>query len=50
MVLSLSLVSFIYFEIRAKACNLLLAFLQSLETCSLKVSLLSVETPDNNLE
>ena len=38
IVLSLPLV--IYFEICIKACNLLLVFLQSLETCSLKVSLL----------
>ena len=48
IVLSLCLV--IYFEIRAKACNLLLSFLQTLETCLLKVSLLSVKTPNNFLE
>ena len=48
LVLSLSLV--IYFEIRAKAYNLLLAFLQSLETSSLKVSLLSIKTLNNFLE
>ena len=48
IVLSLSLV--IYFEIQAKACNLLLAFLQSLETCSLKVSLLSIKNPHNSFE
>ena len=47
IVLSLSLV--ICFPIRAKASNLLLAFLQTLETCSLKVSLL-IETPNNVLE
>ena len=40
----------IYFEIRTKACNLLLVFFQSLETCSLKVSLLSIITPNNVLE
>ena len=40
----------IYVEIRAKAYNLLLAFLQSLETCSLKVILLSIETHNNFLE
>ena len=39
-----------YFEIRAKECNLLLVFLQSLETCSLKKSLLSIKTPNNFLE
>ena len=32
-----------YFEIRAKACNLVLAFLHSLERCSLKVSLLLIK-------
>ena len=46
--LCLSLV--IYFEIRAKACYLLIAFMQNLETCSLEVSLLSIKTPNNFLE
>ena len=48
IVIGFSLV--IYFDIRAKACNLLLAFLQSVETCLLKVSLLSYKTPNNFLE
>ena len=39
-----------YFEIRAKACYLLIAFMQNLETCSLEVSLLSIKTPNNFLE
>ena len=43
IVLSLSLV--IYLEIQAKACDLLLSFLQSVETCLLKVSLLSIIIP-----
>ena len=47
-VLKLSLV--IYFEKQAKVLNLLLVFLQSLETCSLKMSLLPIKTPINFLE
>ena len=42
-IIVLSLPLAIYFEIRANACNLLLTFLQNLETCSLKVSLLSIK-------
>ena len=40
----------IYFEIRAKACNLLLALMQSLETCLLKASILPIKSPNNFLE
>ena len=34
-----------YFAILASACNLLLAFLHILSTCSLKFNLLSIVTP-----
>ena len=47
-VLSLSLV--IYFHFRAKAYNLLLTFLQTLEAFLLKVSLSSSKTTNNFLE
>ena len=47
-VLKLSLV--IYFEKQAKVLNLLLVFLQSLETCFLKMSLLPTKTPNNFLD
>ena len=40
----------IYFENRAGAYNLLLAFKQSLELCSLKVGLLSIKSHNNYLE
>ena len=39
-----------YFEIWTKVCNLLIVFLQSLETCLLKVGLFSTKTPNNFLE
>ena len=48
IVLSSSLV--MYFEIWTKVCNLLIVFLQSLETCLLKVGLFSTKTPNNFLE
>ena len=45
--MNLDLLRLIKFEILASACNFELAFLQSLETCSLKSSLLSMIIPSS---